>query len=130
MLLLLLLFPSNAEAKLERLKLGQYLLELESIDNNSHIETYSDDYEYKEDLDGGIDEEVRGKVKCSVNTVHISSVFQMCLCGKNDVESADDAVRVVGGKEAAVDKHPWQAESPGCCCCWWCCCTCSGCWWQ
>ena len=65
MLLLLLLFPSNAEAKLERLKLGQYLLELESIDNNSHIETYSDDYEYKEDLDGGIDEEVRGKVKCS-----------------------------------------------------------------
>ena len=65
MLLLLLLFPSNAEAKLERLKLGQYLLELESIDNNSNIETYSDDYEYKEDLDGGIDEEVRGKVKCS-----------------------------------------------------------------
>ena len=65
MLLLLLPFPSNAEAKLERLKLGQYLLELESIDNNSHIETYSDDYEYKEDLDGGIDEEVRGKVKCS-----------------------------------------------------------------
>ena len=65
MLLLLLLFPSNAEAKLERLKMGQYLLELESIDNNSHIETYSDDYEYKEDLDGGIDEEVRGKVKCS-----------------------------------------------------------------
>ena len=65
MLLLLLLFPSNAEAKLERLKLGQYLLELESIDNNSQIETYSDDYEYKEDLDGGIDEEVRGKVKCS-----------------------------------------------------------------
>ena len=65
MLLLLLLFPSNAEAKLERLKLGQYLLELESIDNDSHIETYSDDYEYKEDLDGGIDEEVRGKVKCS-----------------------------------------------------------------
>ena len=54
----------------------------------------------------------------------------MCLCGKNDVESADDAVRVVGGKEAAVDKHPWQAESPGCCCCCWCCCTCSGCWWQ
>ena len=65
MLLLLLLFPSNAEAKLERLKLGQYLLELESIDNDSHVETYSDDYEYKEDLDGGIDEEVRGKVKCS-----------------------------------------------------------------
>ena len=65
MLLLLLLFPSNAEAKLERLKLGQYLLELESIDNNSNIETYSDDYEYKEDLDGGIDTEVRGKVKCS-----------------------------------------------------------------
>ena len=65
MLLLLLLFPSNAEAKLERLKLGQYLLELESIDNNSHIETYTDDYEYKEDLDGGIDTEVRGKVKCS-----------------------------------------------------------------
>ena len=65
MLLLLLLFPSNAEAKLERLKLGQYLLELESIDNNSHTETYPDDYEYKEDLDGGIDEEVRGKVKCS-----------------------------------------------------------------
>ena len=67
MLLLLLLFPSNAEAKLERLKLGQYLLELESIDNNSHIDTYSDDYEYKDeqDIDGGIDEEVRGKVKCS-----------------------------------------------------------------
>ena len=65
MLLLLLLFPSNAEAKLERLKLGQYLLELESIDNNSNIETYSDDYEYKEDLDEGIDTEVRGKVKCS-----------------------------------------------------------------
>ena len=67
MLLLLLLFPSNAEAKLERLKLGQYLLELESIDNNSHVDVDVDvdDYEYKEDLDGGIDEEVRGKVKCS-----------------------------------------------------------------
>ena len=28
-----------------------------------------------------------------------------------DLERAGDAVRIVGGKEAAKHKHPWQAVS-------------------
>ena len=40
------------------------------------------------------------------------SAFQKCLCGKNDVESADDATRIVGGKEGEENKHPWQAYLP------------------
>ena len=35
---------------------------------------------------------------------------QECLCGKADVQSADQATRIVGGKESVPDKHPWQAE--------------------
>ena len=36
---------------------------------------------------------------------------QECLCGNADVQSADQATRIVGGKESVPDKHPWQAES-------------------
>ena len=35
---------------------------------------------------------------------------QECLCGNADVQSADQATRIVGGKESVPDKHPWQAE--------------------
>ena len=40
----------------------------------------------------------------------ILSAFQKCLCGKDDVESANDATRIVGGKESGRNKHPWQAN--------------------
>ena len=70
-----------------------------------------DDYEYKEELEegvdsGGLDPEVEGEVK-----ILILSFFQICNCGKSDLESAQDAVRIVGGKEAPKNSHPWQAES-------------------
>ena len=35
---------------------------------------------------------------------------QECLCGNADVQSADQATRIVGGKESVKDEHPWQAE--------------------
>ena len=47
-----------------------------------------------------------GKVK-----VPILSVFQECNCGKMDLESVGEATRIVGGKEAKKDNHPWQAVS-------------------
>ena len=34
---------------------------------------------------------------------------QECLCGNADVQSADQATRIVGGKESVKDEHPWQA---------------------
>ena len=69
-----------------------------------------DSYEYKQESDfrsgSGVDSEVNTKPKYLM-----LSVSQKCLCGKNDVESAQDATRIVGGEESGTDKHPWQAES-------------------
>ena len=41
---------------------------------------------------------------------NIDIMSQECLCGNADVQSADQATRIVGGKESIPDKHPWQAE--------------------
>ena len=38
------------------------------------------------------------------------SFCQRCNCGKEDIESSQDATRIVGGKEAEPNRHPWQAE--------------------
>ena len=38
------------------------------------------------------------------------SFCQRCNCGKEDIESSHDATRIVGGKEAELNRHPWQAE--------------------
>ena len=38
------------------------------------------------------------------------SFSQRCNCGKEDIESSHDATRIVGGKPAELNRHPWQAE--------------------
>ena len=35
---------------------------------------------------------------------------KICNCGKMDLESSDKATRIVGGKEAKEDNHPWQVS--------------------
>ena len=80
-------------------------------DGSDYMDYKTDDsYEYKQDFlseAGSIDSEVNNKVKHV-----ILSTFQKCLCGKDDVESADDSTRIVGGKESGENKHPWQAYYP------------------
>ena len=49
--------------------------------------------------------------KMSQKMTNIDIMSQECLCGNADVQSADQATRIVGGKESVPDKHPWQAES-------------------
>ena len=50
--------------------------------------------------------EVRGEVKSLM-----LSLFQKCNCGKIETKSEGFGFRIVGGSEAAPNKHPWQAES-------------------
>ena len=50
--------------------------------------------------------EVRGEVKSLM-----LSLFQKCNCGKSETKSEGFGFRIVGGSEAAPNKHPWQAES-------------------
>ena len=35
-------------------------------------------------------------------------ICQKCLCGRQDVQSADQATRIVGGKESVKNEFPWK----------------------
>ena len=82
---------------------------------NDHGSEYYDDYEYEDDLDGairslGLAAEVRLPHYNKPSMSQEFSFSQRCNCGKEDIESAHDATRIVGGKPAELNRHPWQAE--------------------
>ena len=37
--------------------------------------------------------------------------YQVCLCGREDVEDSSKGSRIVGGQESDPNKHPWQVAT-------------------
>ena len=37
--------------------------------------------------------------------------YQVCLCGREDVEDSNKGSRIVGGQESDPNKHPWQVST-------------------
>ena len=86
----------------------------EAKKSNNHGSEYYDDYEYEDDLDGAIRSlGLAAEVRLPHYKPSLSQEFsfsQRCNCGKEDIESSHDATRIVGGKPAELNRHPWQAE--------------------